>query len=471
VALVYFDVDQRAYKTVFTDPIHLEVTPSVEQHQAVAPTVLPGDHPPVKQGVDLVNKDILEIKEGLSVLKNYREIEPLFFALFMLIPAALFAVLKLFVRVSQKDVTIEQQMAQKAKYHLKQALKTGSPKKEYENTRTRNTNPGEQGFLAHLYSALVAIVLARAKKKGETVTAAEAQTILRNAQVEEKDINEITGLIDSIESARFGGNLVDKRTADQLLSRTKQMMKLLCLVLALAALSALAPEKARADVATIFSNGIKSYQAGDFKAAAAEFERLAEQPIKNPFLFYNIGNAYLKAGDLGRAILWYERARAMAPNDPDLNFNLAHADTLVKDKKERDINVMEVLFFWDRLVSNKTIQISAIFSCFVFFAWAGIRVVKKQHIFSGLGMILLSILVLLSIVVSINYTSRFLGREAVIIKEEVAVRSGMTDTATELFALHAGSRVRVEEKRNGYLKIVFSKGRVGWVKDKDALII
>jgi uncharacterized protein YgiM (DUF1202 family) len=179
----------------------------------------------------------------------------------------------------------------------------------------------------------------------------------------------------------------------------------------------------------------------------------------------------LKSGDIGRAILWYERARAMAPNDPDLNFNLAHADTLVKDKKESEIHVMEVLFFWDRLVSNKTIQIAAIFSCFAFFTWAGVRVVKKQNIFSGLGMILLSILVLLSLVVCINYANRSLRLEAVIVKETVAVRSGITDAATELFALHAGSRVKVEEKRNGHLKIVFSKGRIGWVKDKDALII
>ncbi len=42
----------------------------------------------------------------------------------------------------------------------------------------------------------------------------------------------------------------------------------------------------------------------------------------NPALFYNLGNAYFRTGDLGRAILNYERALALDPSQPEARANL-----------------------------------------------------------------------------------------------------------------------------------------------------
>jgi len=47
----------------------------------------------------------------------------------------------------------------------------------------------------------------------------------------------------------------------------------------------------------------------------------------------------------------------------------------------------------------------------------------------------------------------------------------MADTSTTLFSLHAGTKVRVVELRDGYLKIRFSKDKIGWVKTGQAVII
>lgn len=456
VTLVYFDGEKKAYQTISTQEIRLDVTPSGEQHQAAAPSALPTDTSIVKQSVFLVNKDILDIKEDLSALKDYREIKPLFFVLYLLIPAIFFSGVKWFTRVSRKEIPIERQMEEKARFHLKQAQKKG---------------PQEHGFLGHLYSALVATILARAKKKGETVTLSEARTILAAAHVDDSKIDQITGLLETIESVRFGGRLMDGEKAKALLSKTAQMMKLICLVLVCLGLFSLAPQRASADSAAAFLDGVKSYKAGHFKQAAIEFETIAENKVTNPYLFYNIANAYLKAGDIGHAILWYERAKVLSPNDPDLNFNLAYANTLVKDKKDDAVTLMDVLFFWDRLVSAKTIQMTALFFSFVFFAWAAVRVVKNQTVFSGAGIILCSLLLLLTAITCADYYVRYRHLGAVIVGEEVAVRSGMAETSTKLFTLHAGSKVDVETKKNGHLKILFSKGKVGWIKAGDARMI
>ena len=71
----------------------------------------------------------------------------------------------------------------------------------------------------------------------------------------------------------------------------------------------------------------------------------------------------------------------------------------------------------------------------------------------------------------VQYQQNAFNINAVIIEDEVFVRSGTTDTATKLFSLHAGTTVRVEDQREGYLKIRFSKDRIGWVKTAEALVI
>jgi uncharacterized protein YgiM (DUF1202 family) len=59
----------------------------------------------------------------------------------------------------------------------------------------------------------------------------------------------------------------------------------------------------------------------------------------------------------------------------------------------------------------------------------------------------------------------------VIVQDSAAVRSGTMETSTKLFELHAGTKVMVRAKKNGYLKIRLKKGRVGWVKPGDAKVI
>ena len=48
------------------------------------------------------------------------------------------------------------------------------------------------------------------------------------------------------------------------------------------------------------------------------------QPLYSADGLYNLGNSYARAGKPGLAVLSYERAALLAPNDPDINANLAY---------------------------------------------------------------------------------------------------------------------------------------------------
>jgi hypothetical protein len=457
IALVYFDAEEEAYKEVSTREIPLAVIPSGEVHTAkTSDTKVSGNPSVVKEEVGLINQDIFDIKEGLEVLTPYQDLRPLAFFILILAPAVLFSGVTAFVRIRKKEDSIETVMQKKAGLHLVQAGKL---------------DVNDKMFLSRLYSSLVAGVLAKAHKKGETLTLEEARVILTQTGADKDLMDTVAGLLEKIESARFGQRKIDEAEGKSLLSEVGRVIRMLCLALLFFGALSFSGQKAMADSGATFMDAVRQYKAGNFNEAAKAFESLAAESVKNPHLYYNTGNAYLKAGDLGRAVLWYERAKALIPNDPDLAFNLDYAMDQIKDKTESSPDILEVLLFWDRLFPARTLQITTVLFSFVFFAWASVRVVQNRKIFSGTGTVLCVTFILVTMMATVLYYQKAFSPSAVIVQEEVAVRAGTTDAATLLFSLHAGTKVRVEDQREGYLKIRFSKDRVGWVKTVDAAVI
>lgn len=85
---------------------------------------------------------------------------------------------------------------------------------------------------------------------------------------------------------------------------------------------------ASANTEATFAKANADYAAGKFPAAITGYEALVQSRQWNPTLFYDLGNAYFRSADLGRAILNYERALALDPNQPEAKANLQ----LVRDQ-------------------------------------------------------------------------------------------------------------------------------------------
>ena len=85
-----------------------------------------------------------------------------------------------------------------------------------------------------------------------------------------------------------------------------------------------------------------------YRSAAQRFKSLVSAGIVNGRLEYNLGNCYLQAGDVGKAILHYRRAARLIPKDPLLADNLAEARsrrlTSIQPTHRRD--VLRSIFFW-----------------------------------------------------------------------------------------------------------------------------
>src|SRR5213080_2194997 len=73
---------------------------------------------------------------------------------------------------------------------------------------------------------------------------------------------------------------------------------------------------------TDFDKANQEYAQGHFKEAIAGYETLVRSGPLSANLFYDLGNAYFRNGDFGRAILNYERALALEPHHPETQANL-----------------------------------------------------------------------------------------------------------------------------------------------------
>ncbi len=76
------------------------------------------------------------------------------------------------------------------------------------------------------------------------------------------------------------------------------------------------------------------YSSGDYPGAAAIYRQLYDAGYRSEDLLYNTGNAFFKTGDFASAILFYERAKLIAPADEDIDYNLQIARSKVPDRFE-----------------------------------------------------------------------------------------------------------------------------------------
>jgi tetratricopeptide (TPR) repeat protein len=224
--------------------------------------------------------------------------------------------------------------------------------------------------------------------------------------------------------------------------------------------------------ARTFMEGTKAFKNGDWPAAIAAFKRLADGGVDNGKLFYNLGSAYLKNDDLGHAMLWYERALKRIPDDPDLRFNYDFALTLTKDERgEKESPLLQILFFWKYQLSHSSIRWIAICLNAALWIALSVLVVRKRRLIRPFVILIAAATLVFSATAVYNYVEAAQVRYAVILTEQAAVRSGFTDTATQLFVLHAGTKVGIARETDTHLLIRYTEDKIGWVKRSEAGII
>ncbi len=247
------------------------------------------------------------------------------------------------------------------------------------------------------------------------------------------------------------------------------------------------PSLSREQIYTLFRQGENFFRQADALAAGnpreaktlylqalLRFEKIVNAGgIRNGRLFYDMGNAYFRRGELGKAILYYKRAEKLIPTDSHLRQNLEYARSLRRDKiKEKTKSRFPGTFFFRSYVLNlktKFILFIIFFDTFWILALMTLRLKRNLPLKVGIyGTGILAAALLLSFSLS-----SFLGekyKEGVIISAQVLARKGDGESYRPSFRepLHQGTEFILLEKRVGWWHIQLPDGREGWIPGRDA---
>lgn len=218
---------------------------------------------------------------------------------------------------------------------------------------------------------------------------------------------------------------------------------------------------------TTFYHANALYKDGQYAAAAREYEQLRQAGLTSGNLYFNLGNAYFKAGEKGQAILNYERARRLMPGDPDLGANLAYAQSLTGAPACAGTLWQAVVFpLSHRLPTHRLLWTTSAVYTLLLLALAVYRLWPARPrwlVYSAAGFAALAVIAGTSLAQQL-LTDDWQRQAVVISAGETPTRFEPADTGTVHFVLKEGSLIRVLDSRENWLQVARCDGRRGWIE-------
>ncbi len=200
-----------------------------------------------------------------------------------------------------------------------------------------------------------------------------------------------------------------------------------------------------------------------------------EGGIDNGKLYYNIGNAYFRLGDVGRAILNYRRASLYIPGDQNLKTNLDYARSRKVDRAEsrESTKIFRTLFF---LHYDIPFQLRGMISTVSF---ALIWILAAVHLFLKRSWIKISLIVVVVVCVlflasvTVEMIDRSQNPAGVIVAGEIVARKGDARTYQPSFTepLHSGTEFTLVERRGDWWHIQLVNGEKCWIPSEGGELV
>lgn len=215
-----------------------------------------------------------------------------------------------------------------------------------------------------------------------------------------------------------------------------------------------------------FAKANQEFDQGHFKEAIAGYEAVVRAGQWNANLFYDLGNAYFRTRDFGRAILNYERALALDRHHPEATANLQ----IARDEA-RALELQPTRL--ERYVQFATINQYSIAGAIAL--WLGIFGIVTLMFARrrSAALMSLSLLCLLVCAVAIwaihklDHGSK--GRAlAIVTGNDVQARLATADTANSVLALPAGSEIKILSTRGDWMYAALPNDLRGWIQTKNA---
>ncbi|MDD5504325.1 MAG: BatD family protein [Candidatus Omnitrophica bacterium] len=472
----FFDPALKAYKTIKSLPIPIEVMPNPEGRERLIVSSPDIDRNRDADQIEALGKDIVYIKEGLGLLRPAGRpfcLRGLFFVIlfipFVLVPSALI------IKRRYERFNSDAGYARKCRAH-KIALKNI---KEMDNAMAKGD--GDR-FFQYAIRGLKQYLGDKFHLPSAGITG-DIVPSLRKEAIPDDIIREIEEFFNICDMARYAP--LKARTKDMekpyklfrsivgKLERSLRMnAKYILITFFLLSLSACACAADFTEERKLYVKSNVDYARGDYEKAVSGYKEILNKGLESGALYYNLGNAYFKNNDLGRAIANYLLALKLMPRDHDLMSNIEYARSLVKNniRPPHRGPLMNQVF---RLSSKLTLDAAAYIFIFLYylFALAVLALVFKTRGKRFLICLVWAsgvLLTIFSFVFYCNLKQNYLDKKAVVVNQGLEARFEPFDTATVYFLLDTGQEVSIVDHGQGWIRVKRPDGRQGWVK-KDGI--
>lgn len=218
----------------------------------------------------------------------------------------------------------------------------------------------------------------------------------------------------------------------------------------------------------IFNRGNSAYEQGRYEEAAEAYRTLLRYRIRDARLEYNLGNAEFRLGRLGHAILHYERARRLAPEDPDIATNLELARSLTLDRVEEPAQPLFLKWLHrlqDQLGPDRHawIVLALLWLIAGLIAWCS----SRPGGWSALYGWLLAALLAGTLFCGLSWTmthQRVQGkRQAIVLEQAAEILTGPGENNATLATVHEGLLLEVLAERQEWMQVSLPNGYNGWI--------
>jgi tetratricopeptide (TPR) repeat protein len=215
-----------------------------------------------------------------------------------------------------------------------------------------------------------------------------------------------------------------------------------------------------------FTKANQEYAQGHFKEAISGYEALVRAGQWSANLFYDLGNAYFRVGDFGRAVLNYERALALERHHPEATANLQ----IARD----EAHALELQASWpERYLQFASVNEYSIAAAIAFWlaVFAIVVLIFRRRRSATLIATFIFCLLISAFAIYAAYTLERGSNGsalAIVTGKNVQARLATADTANSVLALPSGSEVKILSTRGDWIYAALPNNLRGWIPVKDA---
>ena len=173
---------------------------------------------------------------------------------------------------------------------------------------------------------------------------------------------------------------------------------------------------------------------------------------------YNLGNAYARSGKPGLAVLNYERARLLEPNDPDIDANLRRVREISGLPPEERNRV-------ERLAEPADPRVLAWLGVLGLLIAGAATLARRVYPRQRRKLLAAALLGVCPLGAALTHGVALwpIMHEAVIIAPTASVRDSPVPMGDSSFVLHEAQIVTMSAQHDGFVLIQTRAGRKGWV--------